>query len=451
MKAWLQHIRERERRVGGSLTSKSKKFMHLLKTKLWLKVLVGLFLGIFVGFLLGPDAGLVSSSSSKVITEWLALPGNLFLQLVKMIIIPLVFSSIIIGIISSGNPEFLKKIGPRLALYFVITTTIATIIGSSVAFLIQPGSYVDISSMNLDSDIDVPMDVESRSMSTPEKIVSILPGNPFKSFVSGEMLGVVIFTMIVGIALLFSGKKHLEFSLRLLETIQDVSMRVVRWAMALVPYAVFGLMTQVTASIGLESLKGVSLYVLTVFAGLALLLVVYNIIILLFTKMNPSDFMVAVKDAQLLAFTTSSSAATMPISMKTAEDKLGVNRSISEFLIPVGATVNMDGTALYQVVATIFLSQAFGIHISILGLVLIMAITIGASIGAPSAPGTGIIILATILESAGIPAVGIAIILGVDRILDMSRTAVNVTGDLTACVFFDKWLGHLFEKSRTPP
>jgi Na+/H+-dicarboxylate symporter len=217
--------------------------------------------------------------------------------------------------------------------------------------------------------------------------------------------------------------------------------------MELAPYAVFGLMTQITSQIGLEALTGLGMYVITVLIGLLLLIMVYNLIILLFSYQNVGKFMRAIRNVQVLAFSTSSSAAVMPLSIKTAEDKLNVRPTIAQFLIPVGTTINMDGTALYQAVATIFLAQVFEVELSIAALLLVVAITVGSSIGAPATPGVGVVILATILETVGIPGSGIALILGVDRILDMSRTVANVTGDMTACAFFDRNLGDLFENN----
>lgn len=430
----------------ASLIEQSDIIQRLVKTKLWLKVVIALILGVALGIALGPDVGWVSPRTSKNIIEWLVFPGNLFLRVVKMIVIPLVFSSIIIGIVSSGSAEFLRKIGPSLALYFLITTVIATTLGFLVAYTIQPGKYMEGSAV-------VPAGTEVENLTTqetvrrsiPEVVVDLLPDNPLSSMVTGDMLGIVIYTIIIGIAIL-SLKSELKQSLvTLFEAIQEISMIVVKWAMTLVPFAVFGLMSQITAEVGITALKGLGMYILTVVFGLVLLLVVYNLIIYFFTDKAPKSFMRAIRDVQLLAFSTSSSAAVMPLSMKTAEEKLNINPSVSKFLIPVGATINMDGTALYQVVATVFMAQIYGVDLAFSSLLFIVALTVGASIGTPSAPGVGIVILATVLESVGIPLGGIALIIGVDRILDMSRTVANVTGDLTACSFFDKRLKHLFE------
>lgn len=430
-----------------SLKSLTRNIQGLIEGRLWLKVLIGLILGIGLGILLGPDVRLAEADHTLVITSWLALPGQIFLRLVKMIIIPLVFSSIIIGLVSSGDPEFLKKIGPRLVLYFTFTTTIAILIGFGAAFLVRPGSYINTGQIELTENLPVNRNEpagSSEEMNIPEQIVNLLPDNPLQTMLSGEMLGVVIFTIIIGIALLVIDNRYAEPLIRLLEAIQQICLTIVRWAMELAPYAVFGLMTQITSQIGLEALSGLGMYVITVLAGLIVLILAYNLIILVFTNNKPGNFMRAVKDVQVLAFSTSSSAAVMPLSIKTAEDKLGVRPTIAQFLIPVGTTINMDGTALYQAVATIFLAQVFGVELSLSALLLVVMITVGSSIGAPATPGVGVVILATILESVGIPGSGIALILGVDRILDMSRTVANVTGDLTACVFFDKNLSSVF-------
>lgn len=218
-------------------------------------------------------------------------------------------------------------------------------------------------------------------------------------------------------------------------------MTVVQWAMLLAPVAVFGLLAQTTMNTGLGALLGMAVYVATVLGGLLILMLVYLVIVVVVTGRNPWSFLEAIREVQLLAFSTSSSAAVMPLSIKIAEEKLNVRSSISQFLIPLGATVNMNGTALYQGVAAVFLAQVFEVNLSLPSLLLIVVMTVGASIGSPATPGVGIVILSTVLVSVGIPASGIALIIGVDRILDMSRTAINVTGDLTACLVMDRWVG----------
>jgi Na+/H+-dicarboxylate symporter len=218
-------------------------------------------------------------------------------------------------------------------------------------------------------------------------------------------------------------------------------MIVVSWAMLLVPYAVFGMMAALMARIGSDIIAGLGYYILVVVIGLLLLVIFYLTVLRIFTDTSPWKFLKAVRGPQLLAFSTASSAAVMPLSMKTADNELGVSSNISDFVIPVGASINMDGTALFQCVSAVFMAQAYGVDLSLIEIILLSATIVAASIGTPAIPGGGVIILASVLEGAGVPTGGLVVIIGIDRILGMFRTAVNVTGDLTACVLFQKWFG----------
>jgi Na+/H+-dicarboxylate symporter len=275
----------------------------------------------------------------------------------------------------------------------------------------------------------------------PEMLIGLLPTNPLASMVGGEMLQVILFAFIVGIALVNLAPERSAPLFDLLGSLQDVSMIVVSWAMRLAPFAVFGLVARLTSTVGIDVLGGMAVYMLTVLAGLFLMMVLFVAIASVLARVGPRRFLSAIRDVFLLAFSTSSSAAVMPLSIETAEEKLGVRSSIARFLIPLGATVNMNGTALYQGVATVFLAQVFDIQLSVFGMALVVVTAVAASIGSPATPGAGIVILAMVLEGVGIPTAGIALILGVDRILDMSRTAVNVAGDLTACIVIQRWAG----------
>ena len=256
--------------------------------------------------------------------------------------------------------------------------------------------------------------------------------------VNKDMLQIVIFSIIFGIALVNIPQGNARPLLELFRSLQAVLLTIVSWAMYLAPFAVFGLLAQVTMQIGLKTLLGMGVYISTVLLGLLLLLLFYMIIVTFVAKRNFIEFLKKIWSVQLLAFSTSSSAAVMPLSIKTAEENLDIQPSTSHFIIPLGTTINMDGTALYQGVATIFLAQVFGIDLGLIEMVIITLVSVGASIGTPATPGAGVIILSTILASVGIPPSGIALILGVDRIIDMCRTAVNVTGDLVACVVMDR-------------
>ena len=436
-----------------SLKELSEHLQKLVSGRLWLKVLIGMFLGIIVGILIGPSVNLVERTTAAVIGNWLALPGQLFLVLIQMIVVPLVFASVILGLTATENIDQLKRLGFWVVGFFIITTGIAIIIGINLALLINPGSFIDnemiVSALGHSLSAEGSGNVQAIGTlnELPQKIIGLLPTNPLSSMVESQMLQVVIFAFIFGIALLMTDPDRSRPMIDFLGSLQEVCMTVVRIAMTIAPVAVFGLITQLTSRIGLDTLLGMAVYVFTVLLGLLCMFLVYMLLLLITATGKPLEFITKARDVILLAFSTSSSAAVMPLSIKTAEEKLNVRPSIAQFVIPVGATINMNGTALYQGVATIFLARVFGIDISAAGMAVIVVVAVGASIGSPATPGVGIVILSMILTSVGIPPAGVALIMGVDRILDMSRTAVNVTGDLITCVLMDHWLGDQNEPS----
>jgi Na+/H+-dicarboxylate symporter len=427
-----------------------KSFEHylrgLVEAQLWVKVLVALALGLGVGMAISPITGWVSVEVSTSLGSWLALPGKLFLKLVQMIMIPLIFTSIISGIVANTS-EQLKSMGLKLLVYFIASTTVAIAIGIFLAMLFKPGASIYSAGAFALEPVSAPLQQGAGGVlsNVPHAISELLPANPLAAMVTGEMLSIVIFTIIIGIAITQLERSTINPLMKLFHGIQEICMTVVNWAMRLVPYAVFGLIAQLTSSIGLNSMAGIGFYIGVVLLGLLVLLGVYLLILGVFGHMKPLFFLKQVRDVQLLAFSTTSSAAVMPLTMKTAEEKLGVRASISNFIIPVGATINMDGTALFQCVSVIFIAQSYGMEITLVNLVLIMVTIIAASIGTPAIPGGGVVILASVLQSAGIPTEGLVIIIGVERILGMFRTAINVTGDLVACVLFDRipWLNKL--------
>ncbi|RHX94879.1 dicarboxylate/amino acid:cation symporter [Leptospira yasudae] len=423
--------------VFEKLNSLNRKILGLLKEKLWLKILVGMFAGIVTGILLGTDLSLVERDVAQLTTAWLVIPGLIFISLLQMIMIPLIFSSIILGICSAENIENVKKLGIRTLIYFVLTTFIAVAIGIALALWLEPGkSTIQIKSA-LTSKVPSPTDIPALDK-YPELFMSFFPKNPFLSITQGEMLNVIVFSILIGIAILSVSKELSKPILELLNSVFQISMKIVNWAMTLTPFAVFGLMAKAISSIGAELLITLGVYMSTVLLGLLCVIGVYSIILIFVARRNPIEFFSKIAGLQLLAFSTSSSAAVMPVSIRTATENLKVKKNIAEFIIPVGATINMDGTALYQAVATIFLAQYYGIDLAPTQLVFLLFATVGASIGTPSTPGIGIVILATILAGLGIPTEGIGIILGVDRFLDMCRTTINVTGDITASCVMDR-------------
>lgn len=413
---------------------------HLVAGRLWVKIIIALFLGVAFGFSMGPGVGVVSPDVAKVVVSWLAFPGQLFLNLIQLVIIPLVFASVVLGIVSSEGLEQLKTLGARIGIYYVFTTVVAVSIGFAVAFLLKPGKFIDPGVIKMAeapaASLSVGEDLRTHSLN--EMLSGLIPSNPFNVLVSGEMLQIVLLAAFMGIALMALKKEEAKPVVDLLNTFQKLSMTVIGWAMRIAPYAVFALTARLLAQLGVSALLGLGFYILTVLLGLFLVQVFYLLLVKFVGGMNPFTFLKKIRNVQLLAFSTSSSASVMPLTIETAEKELSVRSSISQFVVPLGATVNMDGTAMYQGVATIFLAQVFGVDLSLGQLILVVVTATLSSIGAPGAPGVGMAILSVILANVGIPPSGIVIIIGVDRLLDMCRTVINVTGDLTASLVMEK-------------
>ncbi len=414
----------------------------LVKGRLWLQVLIGLFAGALVGFVFGPDLDLVSRAQADLIGRWLALPGEVFLALIRMVIIPLAASSIILGITGAGGGEALRVVGTRLAVFVVSTTLVATALGIALAKLVRPGRGIESAQLMLPipkpaidaagGEADSPLAAIARDL--PEMLTGLIPQNITRALLDQDILAIVLFSLFIGIAVVSADKRELTRPIvTLVQAVLEVSMTVIRTAMRFAPVAVFGLIADTVATNGLRTLVDLAIYCAVVLAGLALLLILYLVIVVLFGGQSPVGFLRKVAPVQLLAFSTSSSAAVMPLTMKTAVEGLGVPPSIAGTVVPLASTVNMAGTALYQAAAIVFLAQSAGTSIGLGDLALMMITLTGASIGAPAAPGASLAILSATAASFGVPTAGLPLIIGVDRILDMARTAVNVTGDLVAC------------------
>lgn len=408
---------------------------RLVEGHLWMKVMLGLALGVAVGLLLGPTAGVVPAQTGRTVASWLGLPGDMFIGLVQMIMIPLVLTSIIQGIAGGGATADLAKLGPKVGIYFLAATVGAIIVGVLAALIIQPGSGLggQLAIEAAPSAISAPI----RTAFEPSDFMKVLlPRNPLASMVSGEMLSIVAFALISALAVRSLPKETAAPILQLLAAVQEICMIITGWAMRLAPYAVFGLISRVVTQVGLGALGGIGLYMGTVLLALLIIGILFCVVLAVFTDLSPLKFLAASKDVLLLAFSVASSAAVMPLSLKTAEERLGVPPETSRFIIPVGVILNMSGTAAYQAVAALFLAQVYALELGLPAIVLLVVTTVAASIGTPSAPGAGIIMLSTVLASVGIPTEGIALIIGVDHVLGMARTSVNVASDLVACVLF---------------
>ncbi|NLO20174.1 MAG: dicarboxylate/amino acid:cation symporter [Ignavibacteria bacterium] len=365
--------------------------------------------------------------------------GTVFIRLLSFLAIPLVIVTLIVGAASIDDLKKLGRIGSKTFAFYIISTAIAITVGLVLANLIQPGKYVSAAAQE---SLAAEFELESAEKITQKLdvdivdfFVQIVPQNPFKAIASGEMLQIVFFAVLFGTVLTFIDKKKSALLVSVLDAISDAMIKLVNIVMKLAPYGVFALIAATIADFGYEIIYTLFWYMFTVLAGLLLhTILVYSAIVKGFGKESPVKFFKGIRTAQAIAFSTSSSAATLPVTMDCVENKLSVPKKISSFVLPLGATINMDGTALYQGVAALFIAQVYGIDLSITQQLTIVLTATLASIGTAPVPGVGIIMLVMILQSIQLPAEGIALILGVDRILDMCRTITNISGDAAVCV-----------------
>ena len=336
-------------------TSLSSSTEEIMSQNLWIKILIGMVVGFAAGMALSPEGiALLEKETAYAVGEWLALPGVVFLGLIQMVIVPLIICSIILGIAEGGDLGFVKSISIRIVPYFICTTAISITIGIAIVSLVQPGLLVDQtlieSVMSSGAAAGQIPGQTFEDLTIPQRIANIIPTNPAKASVDRNMLQLVIAAILIGIALITIPKDTGKVFKDLCIAGQVLSMKVIAWAMAIAPYAVFGLLCNITIRLGMSAITSVGAYMLTVLAGLLCVLLVYLTIIAIFTKTSPLAFLNAIREVQLLAFSTSSSAATMPFSIQAAEEKLHTRPKISRFIIPLGATINMDGTDRKSVV-----------------------------------------------------------------------------------------------------
>ncbi|MGI2327926.1 dicarboxylate/amino acid:cation symporter [Planococcus sp. YIM B11945] len=395
------------------------------KTNMTVKVLTGLILGAIVGLLIN----LFAPGSFDLINTYLFVPlGQLFLSLISMLVVPLVLFSIILGTAGLGDPAKLGRIGLKTIVYFLVTTTIAIVIGLGLAALIQPGlaGNFDVESAEFDSE---------KAPSVSETLMNIIPKNPIAALAEGDMLQIIVFAVFIGLALTALGEKT-KGVVNLVEQGNDIMMYLVGIVMKFAPIGTFGLIATAIGSQGFSAIKAMGSYMFVVLAALAIhTIVTYGGTIAFLAKKNPIWFFKKFAPAMSVAFSTSSSNATLPVSMEVAQKDLGVPKSISAFVQPLGATINMDGTAIMQGVATMFIAQAFGVDLTMTQLATVVLTAVLASIGTAGVPGVGLIMLAMVLSSVGLPVEGIGLVLGIDRLLDMARTAINISGDAACAVY----------------
>ncbi len=370
-------------------------------------------------------------------TEWI---GRLFLAMIKMVVVPLVFFSLVVGVASLGDVRKLGRLGGLTLGWFTLTTVIALVIGITLANLIGPGHLVAQSERQVllasyAADATTAAARAAEAPSLVDQLVGIVPTNPIGALASGDMLAVIFFASILGVAFTLMPPARARPALAVFDSLNEAMVTIVHLVMKLAPFGVAALLFEVVGSTGWSVLLALAAYGGVVLLGLALhVLLAYSPMLTLYAKVGMFRLLIALREALALAFSTSSSSATLPVTKQSCEQNLHLSEEITSFVLPIGATVNMDGTALYQGVAAIFIAQIYGMELSLAAQATIVVSATLASVGAAGVPGAGMITLTMVLTTVGVPAEGVALVLGVDRLLDMFRTTTNVVGDATAAV-----------------
>jgi Na+/H+-dicarboxylate symporter len=386
------------------------------------KILISLILAIIVGLIAGAE-------SVPWLKVWIAPLGTMFINLIKMMIVPVVLSSLIVGVTSLGDPKKLGRIGIKVIVFYLLTTAFALILAIGITLIIQPGMGMELAAAKAPEIKQAPTFMQV--------IVNMIPSNPVMSMAAADMLPIIVFALFIGIGITYAGVKGQPL-LTFFDSLAEVSYKIIAIIMELAPYGVFALLVPVVAANGPKVLLPLLSVIGTVYLGCLLHAVfVYSSLVSAFGKMSPMKFFKGMTEAMMIAFTTCSSAAALPINMKNTQEKLGVSKEISSFVLPLGATINMDGTAIYQGVCALFIANVYGIDLSAGQMMMIVVSGTLASIGTAGVPGAGMIMLALVLQTVGLPLEGIAFVAGIDRVLDMVRTCLNITGDGAAAVIIN--------------
>ena len=402
-----------------------KKAKEKKKIGLTTKIFISLILGAIFGIIL---CYMVPSSHIKddiIVEGILYVIGQGFIRLMKMLVVPLVFCSLVCGSMSIGDTKKLGTVGVRTLVFYLFTTALAVTVALSVGNIINPGVGLDMSAVQSNA-----ADVQSMEVtSLTDTLLNIIPDNPINSLANGNMLQIIVFALIVGIILAKLGERT-ETVGNFFSQFNDIMMEMTMMVMSLAPIGVFCLISRTFANIGFSAFVPLAKYMIGVLIALAIqCFVVYMALLKVFTGLNPIIFIKNFFPVMAFAFSTATSNATIPMSIDTLSKKMGVSKKISSFTIPLGATINMDGTAIMQGVAVVFAAQAFGIHLSLTDYLTVIGTATLASIGTAGVPSVGLVTLTMVFNSVGLPVEAIGLIMGIDRILDMTRTAVNITGD----------------------
>jgi DAACS family dicarboxylate/amino acid:cation (Na+ or H+) symporter len=414
-------------------------------TKIFIGLITGATAGVLSNFLF-PDSPIIQFFQTYI-TDPL---GKIFLNFLIMMVIPLVFASLSLGVAQIGDLKKLGKIGFKTISYFIVVTTVAVIIGLLLVNIIRPGDYLPATTKTqlMDSFKGQATEIKQTTEKTEfgiQTLVNIIPRNPIAAVAkpNPDMLALIFFSLIVGIALTLINQEKAAPLIKILEGINDVTVVVINIAMKLAPFGVFALIFSVTSRFGFELLVALSMYVVTVILGLALhLFGTFPVLLKFLSKYNPVKFFKKIETVILTAFSTSSSSATLPTTISVSQTNLGIPSQITGFVLPLGATMNMNGTALFEGVTVLFLAQVFGVNLSLGMQLIVILMSVLTAIGSAGVPSGSIPLLVMVLAMVNIPPEGIAIILGVDRILDMCRTVLNVTGDITCAAYIAKSEGY---------
>ena len=417
------------------------------KLALHWQILLGMFFGVLFGLLFSQfDWG------KQLVIDWIKPLGTIFINSLKLIAVPLILASLVKGVSDLKNIAQLSSMGGRTIGMYLLTTLTAVTIGLTIVNIIQPGNTLSdetrkelLSAYASDAAAKQSVAVAQQEAGPLQALVDLVPSNIFAAMQdNGNMLQVIFFAIFFGIGLVLIPKKKAKAVKDFFDALNEVILKLIDIIMLAAPYGVFALLAALIAEAPSADLfKALGLYTVTVLVGLLLMILFYIVLVRLFTRKSFGFFLRGISPAQLLAFSTSSSAATLPVTMERVQEHLGVEEDISSFVLPIGATINMDGTSLYQAVAAVFIAQAFGMDLSLSAQLGIIATATLASIGSAAVPGAGMVMLVIVLAQAGIPEAGLALIFAVDRPLDMCRTAVNVTGDASVSMLVAKWLGKL--------
>lgn len=380
-------------------------------------------LQIFAAFILAIIAGIIFGERATVVQPL----GDLFLRLIKFIIVPLILSTIVVGVTSAGSMKKLGNLGGRAIGYFLLTSFFAIAIGLFAGFVFQPGAGVEIA-------------VQGETVEAPETegviatLLNIIPTNPIEALTTGAVLQIIFFSIFLGIGISLVGEKAQSVQ-RFFEGLAEVMYKITGIVMKLVPIGIFGLLAPIVGTYGPSVLMPlIKVIIAMVVAGIVHVALVYSAAVRTLGKMSPYHFFKGIFPAASVAFATCSSSGTLPVTMKNTQENLGISKETSSFVLPLGATINMDGTAIYQGISVMFIAQYFGVELTMAQILIVALMGTLASIGAAGVPGAGLIMLTMVLTAVNLPLEGIALIAGIDRILDMLRTSVNIMGDASACV-----------------